>query len=370
MQLGFREVLECAFAGWFVAIAVISLITGIFTRSIPSLAYTVVMVMAAALELFGVAHGTIGGRYLGSTLTAGYLISAVGFAFILLDTMKYAPQLGRVAIGVLAGVLLLIALGLVWPEWSRFFIVDRVSLALLLAMLGILGARAVFNDSSAVPLVYVFALLGPVVGIMLWSGFAFDWGLLWESVFFAGAVALRNHTIEIERDRFATLASNDGLTGVSNRRTFDRRLEETWAIASRAQIPIAIAMVDIDFFKKLNDTHGHQHGDDVLRNVARLCNSAFRRKEDCFARYGGEEFVAILVNVTLQTAVTFAETMRALVEKDAGVTVSIGVSAGIPAAHTSSAEFLHRADEALYRAKESGRNRVASIGPVNLVKTG
>ena len=98
-----------------------------------------------------------------------------------------------------------------------------------------------------------------------------------------------------------------------------------WNVARRASVPIAVAMVDIDHFKRLNDTRGHQVGDECLRRVAALCSSALRRSGDCFARYGGEEFAAILVNIDLDRAVTLAEHMRKVVECDGGITVSVGI---------------------------------------------
>ena len=359
MTIGTRELLESAFAGWFISVAAISLVTGTITRSAASVAYAFVMLAVAALEFYDVAHGAIGGKLLGGALVAIYLSCAVGFAFTLLRTMEYAPRLGRAALAALCVVLLLIALGCVWPDWSRFYIVDRLALAALLVMLGVLGARAVFHEATAVPAVYICALFGPVLGMMLWTGFAFDWGVLWESLFFACAVALRNHGVERQRDQFAQLAAHDGLTGVANRRIFDQRLAYTWAIARRTKISVAIMIIDIDHFKRVNDTHGHPYGDECLRRVARLCAASFRRTEDTFARYGGEEFAAILVNTTMPKAVAFADMLRRAVEAHCGVTVSIGVAAQTPGHDADPATLLKAADAALYKAKSDGRNRVS-----------
>jgi diguanylate cyclase (GGDEF)-like protein len=174
----------------------------------------------------------------------------------------------------------------------------------------------------------------------------------------AYAVALRNRGVQTERVRFERLAYVDGLTGVANRRTFDETLERMWNVARRAHVPLAVAMIDIDHFKELNDSRGHQVGDECLRRVAALCSSVLRRAGDCFARYGGEEFAAILLNVDLEHAMTVAENIRQNVERDGGMTVSVGVAACVPQAGERPRSLVARADEALYRAKHDGRNVV------------
>jgi diguanylate cyclase (GGDEF)-like protein len=163
------------------------------------------------------------------------------------------------------------------------------------------------------------------------------------------------------------LSSLDGLTGVFNRRYLDTALARLCSIAADKRRWIAILMIDIDHFKQLNDTAGHQHGDFCLERVAQLLQTAVRAGVDTVARYGGEEFVAILPDANEQEALAIGERVRQAIE-DAGlpaangrvVTVSAGAAAvqGQRGASLTVEELIAAADEALYQAKRSGRNRV------------
>jgi diguanylate cyclase (GGDEF)-like protein len=160
------------------------------------------------------------------------------------------------------------------------------------------------------------------------------------------------------------LSSTDGLTGIANRRQFDERMRIEWNRAIRAGGPLSLLLIDIDHFKKLNDSVGHQAGDDCLRRVATAIADEFRRAEDLVARYGGEEMAVILSALAPEEVLQQAERTRRAVEALAlphplgVVTVSIG-AATIEATQESAPEILiASADGALYRAKERGRNRV------------
>lgn len=175
------------------------------------------------------------------------------------------------------------------------------------------------------------------------------------------------------QERLKQVGLTDALTGVNNRRYFERRCHEEIALARRQGWPLACMFLDVDKFKRINDTLGHQAGDHVLRSVASLIKNQLRAS-DIIARYGGEEFVALLPQTPHRAACDIAERIRAVVEAhkfdsltDAplSATISIGVSmlSGQPedAPVTSQAEFLvAHADKALYLAKEGGRNRVVS----------
>ncbi len=161
------------------------------------------------------------------------------------------------------------------------------------------------------------------------------------------------------------LASTDMLTGIPNRRVFIARLEEEHARVRRfPQQPAAVLMLDLDHFKKVNDTHGHPAGDSVLRHVAELISTRIRAVDAC-GRLGGEEFSILLTGATLPAAAEFAERLRrGITESPAvyeGMTLPVTVSIGIAALRAEDAgsdAALLRADRALYRAKESGRDRV------------
>ena len=160
----------------------------------------------------------------------------------------------------------------------------------------------------------------------------------------------------------------DPLTNIANRRSFDDRLCMEWTQAMREQTPISLLMMDLDRFKNLNDTYGHQQGDAVLQAVSKIFTHSFRRAGDFAARWGGEEFVVLLPNTPLAGAMDVAEKIRTDVESAViyGIdgstlrtTISIGITSQIPAQGGLTDAFIASADKALYAAKQAGRNRVA-----------
>jgi two-component system cell cycle response regulator len=177
-------------------------------------------------------------------------------------------------------------------------------------------------------------------------------------------VDLQKELVETNR-RLELLSITDGLTKLNNHRYFQDELARAFEESQRYQRPLSLAMIDIDFFKKINDTYGHAVGDDVLKITASLFrNSA--RSTDVVARYGGEEFVVMMPETTLDDAIAFAEKIRTLIETSAletqagtlNATVSIGV-ASVPLSRIHSAkELIIASDKALYRAKKAGRNQV------------
>ena len=163
------------------------------------------------------------------------------------------------------------------------------------------------------------------------------------------------------------LSMIDQLTNLPNRRNFDDRLNMEWKQSIRENWPISLLMVDIDKFKNINDTYGHQQGDKILQIVARTFHQSFKRPSDFAARWGGEEFVILLPNTHIDGAADVAERIRMDIENTdiknsdgskIQVTVSIGVNSIIPDKESSRDEFISKADKALYAAKDAGRNRV------------
>jgi len=159
----------------------------------------------------------------------------------------------------------------------------------------------------------------------------------------------------------------DQLTGIPNRRSFDERLQMEWKRAKREQMSISLLMLDLDKFKYINDTYGHQQGDIVLQAVAKNLQQAFNRPADFTARWGGEEFVVLLPNTHLSGAMNIAEKIRSGVEKMEipyyegiiiKLTVSIGVNSLVPEQNSSINAFISNADKALYAAKDAGRNKI------------
>ncbi len=156
----------------------------------------------------------------------------------------------------------------------------------------------------------------------------------------------------------------DGLTGLYNRRQFEIGLEQEYNRTKRHPSDFSLAILDIDFFKKVNDTYGHQYGDYVLKTVASLMKQAFR-KTDLLYRYGGEELIMIMPETNIEGAIIPVQRLRRMIEEydfdyngvKAKVTASIGLTMNYQE-FNSPADILKSADEALYKAKESGRNRV------------
>jgi diguanylate cyclase (GGDEF)-like protein len=185
------------------------------------------------------------------------------------------------------------------------------------------------------------------------------------------AARVRNH-LELKRskDLLRDLSLADGLTGIANRRRFDRQLESEWQRTRRRKLPLAVIMGDVDHFKLYNDTYGHGAGDGCLKVVASCFASSLQRPGDLAARYGGEEFVCILPETTLEGAMEVAqricESVAALgiphshSSASDCVTVSLGVAACHPSEGGTPHELLAAADAKLYEAKSGGRNRAIS----------
>ena len=235
--------------------------------------------------------------------------------------------------------------------------------------------------------------------------------LPWAAEFVPLAVALDDMTDKLDaRERelrdlnhqLHELAHTDALTGLANRRTFNSHLANAWKAASRLRQPVAVLMIDVDFFKKFNDHYGHVQGDACLRKVANAVSSGLRgkaeaarppqdtppsfarvvglpRKPDFVARYGGEEFAVLLQGADLNAAVEVGNRLRHAVEDmlmaHSGapwgyVSISVGAAAIVPSDTMTPNELVECADEALYDAKRRGRNLVVAHSSMQRVKSG
>jgi diguanylate cyclase (GGDEF)-like protein/PAS domain S-box-containing protein len=164
------------------------------------------------------------------------------------------------------------------------------------------------------------------------------------------------------------LSDLDGLTGIPNRRRFDHVLEQAWEESAGKSQHLSLVFFDVDYFKRYNDTYGHQGGDEVLRKIASVLREALDDDSQLAARYGGEEFAIILTNTRIQVAKETAELIRTRIEALAiphlaskiakHVTISLGVASVIPHLGVPRETLLQMADRALYQAKTDGRNRV------------
>ncbi len=168
-------------------------------------------------------------------------------------------------------------------------------------------------------------------------------------------------------------AMTDGLTGIPNRKFFDMHLRQAVMDSMATGKILSLLMVDIDFFKKFNDEHGHQIGDEVIKLVARVLQTSIKG-QDVAARYGGEEFSIILPETTIQNAVSVGEHIRKsmasrkIVRRNSGKTfgnITLSIGAAQYEAGEAMSSLIERADAALYQAKEGGRNRVMAAGPTD-----
>jgi len=178
----------------------------------------------------------------------------------------------------------------------------------------------------------------------------------------------RTVALEEANRKLAALSVTDELTGIANRRRFDEALPIEWRRAKRSGNCIALAMIDVDWFKKYNDHYGHQAGDECLKMVARTLQEHSNRPGDLVARYGGEEFVAIITIENRDAAAAFGELIRLAINQQqipheassfGVVTASIGIAVTLPAEGADPWSLLKQADAALYSAKNAGRNQVA-----------
>lgn len=183
----------------------------------------------------------------------------------------------------------------------------------------------------------------------------------------------RSTALENANEGLKQMSIEDALTGLLNRRAFDAVLQDECRRSRRAQVPLALMMLDIDYFKQFNDIYGHQKGDDCLIEVADVLKTACGRAGDFVARYGGEEIAVILPATSYEKALDQAGNLQRKVQAMAVphsgsdvadvVTVSIGVACIVPPPKMQASELVSAADKALYRAKERGRNRVEYLDP-------
>lgn len=179
---------------------------------------------------------------------------------------------------------------------------------------------------------------------------------------------VRNH-LELKqyRDYLEKLSNLDGLTGIANRRKFDEYLHQEWHRAIRSHNPISLILIDIDYFKKFNDTYGHLTGDDCLKQVCKAFKGTLKRPTDLLARYGGEEFACVLPDTSADGSSNLAHKLRESIvnlkiphehsDIVPYVTISLGAATTVPSPHALFNILIEAADQMLYQAKKSGRNK-------------
>jgi diguanylate cyclase len=375
-----------AFLGFFIAIGLLNAILSVMLRDGSFAWYGTAMALFALLTAFNsaVPYGwmrtPLQEQIVRTVLLWAYFAAVAQFACVFL-------MLRRASAPLYYTILALVAVnfvGIAGEKWLgdawRFVLLDEVLQDSLLAALIVAGtfmARQGFRSARYFLVAFVGVALGVIVadlnahGLIAGGTFLIDYSLdigsAFGALFLALALADRTHRLDEERRRLEVLIDIDALTGLANRRGFDEALRREWQRNARADSPLAMLMIDVDWFKKYNDRFGHPGGDEVLRRVAAALRSTIRRAGDTAARYGGEEFALILTATSADDAALLAERCRFAVEalaiphpaNPAGiVTISIGVAVAVPVYDASPMALLIEADAALYLAKAGGRNRV------------
>lgn len=304
---------------------------------------------------------------------------ALAFAKGFLRAERYAPRLKRFA-DAFSGVSLILGAGaFVLPYRIALQAVSLLSIAVIAVAIGltIAGIRQGSRAAVFFALAWSGLLLGGLLAALANFGlldhsFATYYGAQAGAVLLVVLLALgmadRINTLRRRKEQAELDSVSDGLTGVPNRRRFDEYLESEWQRAIRARTPLALILVDLDYFHDYNALYGHVAGDECLRAVAACLKGGLNRSSDFVSRYGGEEFAIVLPNTDAQGAAHVAEHLcrkvAALnISHDGSqiasvVTATFGVAAELPTLGASAAKLVLRADNALYEAKRQGRNRV------------
>jgi diguanylate cyclase (GGDEF)-like protein len=282
--------------------------------------------------------------YVGRAVYAGSVIAGVGTVAVIGAALKLGTQIPYEGILLVALFIYLIAC----LQWRRALFANMLTLFFFVIM-----EFMYQTDPQARLYQIIFMCAANAVGC--YGGYFLEHS--------ARTMFLINNLLN-------ELAELDGLTGLSNRRTLNIHLDRIWKQAIRDKQDVAIAMIDVDHFKKYNDRYGHAQGDAALRAVADVIAHHARRPLDITARYGGEEFAIVWYHPSASELPRMAEIMTKAVvglgmphaDSEIGkLSISAGVALMTPVAGQSSADLLRLADEALYEAKHQGRNRVVVV---------
>ncbi|KZY29800.1 MULTISPECIES: GGDEF domain-containing protein [unclassified Oleiphilus] len=313
------------------------------------------------------------------------LFAALRIAHLLILNRSPSPN-----IPVLHQWLVITILGaaLHWGCMSAWVIYDDSLTVMQTAILIItpaftVGGASTLSISSEIRTLYPIFMLLPVIGALIHDGstsnlmYALLCSICLTYIFTSSKAshndywsAITNHLVAEERaELMEQLSTTDPLTQLKNRMFFDKEYSKEWKRCSRMSCPLSLIMIDLDFFKNLNDNYGHMFGDDCLKKTAKAINDEVARPSDCVARYGGEEFIVLLPNTNKNGAENIAKRMLKAVsdlefEIDGqviNITCSIGGATTTPNFRNDRSELVKEADTALYYAKEHGRNQYYAL---------
>jgi len=349
-----------------------------------------VLLWACALLLAGVnwtfnllPRSALGGQSAYWIIVNGVSILLITLAFAGFALRVHALPSIRLLIATgLASWLLIVFFTLIQPHVGLQMAVQPAYTAVMLALSVVMLRRAHHRlslaENSMAVLLSVFAIcliLASAAALMQGATGDAIWRERYYQINFLPLIALTAGTgmfavLVIAADLSRQLqvqATTDQLTGLLNRRGFFEQARSALALARRQQLPVSLMLMDLDHFKRINDDHGHQAGDEVLQQVARLLNAELRTS-DLASRWGGEEFLALLVGSSPESAVKIGERVRKAVaglilegtEPGKHLTISVGVT-DIDAEGDDLDSGTRRADDALYNAKGHGRDRVSLL---------
>ncbi len=325
-----------------------------------------------------------------ATLTLIFLITLVGVCLFRLAHLIISPKIPERYTALSSGIFLgsVILSALIWGVTLAMVMLQQdessTQLVMTVCVAGLCaGGVVAFVPYLRLAVIYDFAMLLPAVIVMLIKGSSLSLALM----IFSFAVymvliaargneeyweALENeYLLEIKSRELTRLSNTDVLTGLFNRRYFDEALEKEWKRSGRIDSTIGIILLDIDDFKRINDTFGHPAGDAYLKELAKRLTSVFKRDTDIVARYGGEEFIVLLPDADAERAVKLARDAVLRIGSmtidyqghEIGATISAGVSVCVPDFNFRPDSIIAWADKALYLSKQQGRNRVVYCEP-------
>ena len=308
-----------------------------------------------------------------------YGVSGLVFAIRFLDLRVFFPRVRKAVIGFCAasGALLTAAILLGSQKYALLVAFPfAFSFSVVMLLLGIISVRAGQKPAKY----FLIAALSAMVGALLttlsvwgfiphnsWTFRAVEIGMQVDATLLALALAYQLRMGQEERIRAERLAQLDPLTGLNNRRAFYDKTGPLWSHAIRHGHPTSVMLLDIDLFKRINDTYGHAHGDEVLNATAAILRQSIRLG-DVLARWGGEEFIVFLPETDQVEATLLAERLRTAIAGmriphgtgASAVTASFGI-AQKARAHLTLDDLIASADECLYQSKQRGRNRVTAV---------
>ena len=371
--------------GFLLALLAYNAILFASLRSSRYLAYAIYLAMFLAMNIAYTGHGFAWlwpasphwQQWSNPILMFLYGVSGLAFAIRFLDLSIYFPRVYKAVVAYCAAFGTLIAAGILLDNQEVVLQLAFTFAFLFTGIMLLLGVISVRVGQKAAKY-FLIAAITAMVGALLttlsvwgfipfnaWTFHAVEIGMLADATLLALALAYQFRVGQEDRLRAEKLAQLDPLTGLNNRRAFYDKTSPLWSQAIRHEHVSSIMLLDIDRFKQINDDHGHAHGDEVLKDVARILRASIR-DEDILARWGGEEFIVFLPETGQQEGMALAERLRVAIEGmripgEAGettVTASFGIAESESEHYTLDA-LIASADECLYQAKQQGRNRVA-----------